>query len=52
MSAGKIPAPQVMKDGLHCVTWTHADQVNRELPAFIGSARHQSGKSPKEDRYE
>lgn len=28
----------VVKDGPHCVTWTHADQVNRELAAFIGDA--------------
>lgn len=26
----------VLKDGPHCVTWTHADEVNRELGAFLG----------------
>ena len=26
----------VVKDGPHCVTWTHADEVNRELLAFLG----------------
>jgi non-heme chloroperoxidase len=42
----------VVKDGPHCVTWTHADQVNRELLAFLGDAGHPSEKSPKEDRDE
>ena len=26
----------VVKDGPHCVTWTHADEVNRELVDFLG----------------
>src|SRR5579863_3759176 len=26
----------VIKDGPHCVTWTHADEVNRELADFLG----------------
>jgi non-heme chloroperoxidase len=26
----------VIKDGPHCITWTHADEVNRELLAFLG----------------
>ena len=26
----------VVKDGPHCVTWTHADEVNRELVEFLG----------------
>jgi non-heme chloroperoxidase len=26
----------VIKDGPHCITWTHADEVNRELIAFLG----------------
>lgn len=43
---------QVVKDGPHCVTWTHADQVNCELLAFIGEARLPSRNSPKEDRDE
>jgi non-heme chloroperoxidase len=25
----------VIKDGPHCITWTHADEVNRELVAFL-----------------
>jgi non-heme chloroperoxidase len=32
----------VVKDGPHCITWTHADEVNTELLNFLGkaSARH------------
>jgi non-heme chloroperoxidase len=32
----------VVKDGPHCITWTHADEVNAELLSFLGkaSARH------------
>jgi non-heme chloroperoxidase len=26
----------VIKDGPHCITWTHADEVNRELVNFLG----------------
>jgi non-heme chloroperoxidase len=26
----------VVKDGPHCITWTHADEVNRELVEFLG----------------
>jgi non-heme chloroperoxidase len=26
----------VVKDGPHCITWTHADEVNRELVTFLG----------------
>jgi non-heme chloroperoxidase len=26
----------VVKDGPHCITWTHADEVNRELIGFLG----------------
>ena len=25
----------VVKDGPHCITWTHADEVNRELVKFL-----------------
>jgi non-heme chloroperoxidase len=32
----------VIKDGPHCITWTHADQVNQELLAFLGKAKHSS----------
>jgi pimeloyl-ACP methyl ester carboxylesterase len=34
----------VVKDGPHCVTWTHAKEVNAELLSFLGE---QSGKSQK-----
>ena len=32
----------VLKDGPHCITWTHADEVNRELVEFLGKgiAKH------------
>jgi non-heme chloroperoxidase len=32
----------VVKGGPHCITWTHADEVNQELVAFLGegSGRH------------
>jgi len=26
----------VVKEGPHCITWTHAEEVNRELVAFLG----------------
>ena len=26
----------VIKDGPHCITWTHAEEVNRELVSFLG----------------
>ena len=26
----------VVKDGPHCVTWTHAEEVNAELLRFLG----------------
>ena len=32
----------VVKDGPHCITWTHAEEVNRELLAFLGEG---AGKS-------
>jgi len=28
----------VVKDGPHCITWTHADEVNRELLGFLGES--------------
>jgi non-heme chloroperoxidase len=34
----------VMKDGPHCITWTHAEEVNAELLSFLGE---KSGKSLK-----
>jgi non-heme chloroperoxidase len=29
----------VVKDGPHCITWTHADEVNAELLNFLGKAQ-------------
>jgi non-heme chloroperoxidase len=26
----------IVKDGPHCITWTHADEVNHELVSFLG----------------
>jgi hypothetical protein len=26
----------VVKEGPHCITWTHADEVNAELLSFLG----------------
>ena len=26
----------VVKDGPHCITWTHAEEVNREMVSFLG----------------
>jgi non-heme chloroperoxidase len=43
---------QVVKGGPHCVTWTHADEVNRELLAFLGDTKRPSGKRPRGDRDE
>ena len=31
----------VVKDGPHCITWTHADEVNAELVKFLGKASAQ-----------
>jgi len=28
----------VVKDGPHCITWTHADEVNHELANFLGKS--------------
>jgi non-heme chloroperoxidase len=43
---------QVVKEGPHCVTWTHADQVNRELLEFLGNGRRPSGKTHADGRDE
>jgi non-heme chloroperoxidase len=31
----------VVRDGPHCITWTHADEVNAELVNFLGKAAAQ-----------
>ena len=45
-SAGKRTASMIkgarlvtIKDGPHCISWTHAEEVNRELVNFLGSAK-------------
>jgi pimeloyl-ACP methyl ester carboxylesterase len=32
----------VVKDGPHCITWTHAEEVNRELVEFLGKGKGSS----------
>jgi non-heme chloroperoxidase len=40
----------VVKDGPHCITWTHADEVNRELVTFLGEGlKTSSGSSSLHD---
>jgi non-heme chloroperoxidase len=38
----------VVKDGPHCITWTHADEVNSELVNFLGLAKHATAAPKKE----
>jgi len=40
----------VVKDGPHCITWTHADEVNSELVNFLGKgiAKHTTSAPKKE----
>jgi non-heme chloroperoxidase len=35
----------VVKDGPHCIIWTHADEVNRELADFLGKGVAKSAAS-------
>ena len=35
----------VVKDGPHCVTWTHAEEVNSELLSFLGDTASTRKKS-------
>jgi non-heme chloroperoxidase len=32
----------VVKDGPHCITWTHAEEVNRELAGFLAESATQT----------
>jgi non-heme chloroperoxidase len=36
----------VVKDGPHCITWTHADEVNAELMKFLGKASEEGTEKP------
>jgi hypothetical protein len=40
----------VVKDGPHCITWTHAPEVNSELVNFLGKglAKHATAAPKKE----
>ena len=35
----------VVKDGPHCITWTHAEEVNAELLNFLGEKASESRKA-------
>ena len=39
----------VVKDGPHCITWTHAEEVNRELVNFLGkgAAKRATSEAPR-----
>src|SRR5206468_11001976 len=38
----------VVKDGPHCITWTHADEVNSELVNFLGKGvAHRAASAPR-----
>ena len=40
----------VVKDGPHCITWTHAEEVNRELVTFLGEgAGKRAGLAPSKE---
>jgi non-heme chloroperoxidase len=40
----------VVKDGPHCITWTHAEEVNRELVTFLGEgAGTRAGLAPSKE---
>ena len=40
----------VVKDGPHCITWTHAEEVNHELVNFLGkgAAKHATAEAPRQ----
>ena len=35
---------RVVKDGPHCITWTHAEEVNAALVSFFGEKADKSQK--------
>ena len=40
----------VVKDGPHCITWTHADEVNSELADFLGKgAAKRAASAPRKE---
>jgi non-heme chloroperoxidase len=40
----------VIKDGPHCITWTHADEVNLKLLSFLGEGKSRGATSERRDR--
>jgi non-heme chloroperoxidase len=38
----------LVKDGPHCITWTHADEVNQELVNFLGAGKRAGSELEKE----
>ena len=38
----------VVKDGPHCISWTHADEVNAELVNFLAAAKGVDAERPRE----
>jgi non-heme chloroperoxidase len=41
---------RVVKDGPHCITWTHAEEVNSELVNFLGKVAAQQSASVSESK--
>ena len=39
----------MVKDGPHCITWTHAEEVNHELVNFLGkgAVKHTTAEAPR-----
>ena len=40
----------VVKNGPHCITWTHADEVNLELVNFLGGGVRKSAASDSQNQ--
>jgi non-heme chloroperoxidase len=39
----------VVKDGPHCITWTHADEVNARLVSFLGESKAKRAATARRD---
>jgi non-heme chloroperoxidase len=39
----------VVKDGPHCLTWTHAEEVNSELANFLGKGAQRAASAPQHE---
>jgi hypothetical protein len=44
-TVGFISTLCLVKDGPHCITWTHAEEVNSELANFLGKGAAQRAAS-------